>query len=52
MEQANWEDVILLNVIHASDERFWYPNTNVQPFGSMGPSRQMHDTTWMDGGGN
>jgi len=52
MEQANWEDVILLNVIHASDERFWYPNTNVQPFGSMGPSRQMHDTTWKEGGGN
>jgi peptide/nickel transport system substrate-binding protein len=51
MEQANWEDVILLNVIHASDERFWYPNTNVTPFGSMGPSRQMHDTTWKEGGG-
>jgi ABC-type transport system substrate-binding protein len=51
MEQANWEDAVMLNVIHASDERFWYDNTNVAPFGSMGPSRQMHDTTWKDGGG-
>lgn len=51
MEQANWEDVILLNVVHASDDRFWYPNTNITPFGSMGPSRQMHDTTWKDSGG-
>jgi len=51
MERANWEDVILLNVAHASDERFWYPNTNVAPFGAMGSSRQVHDATWKDGGG-
>ncbi|WP_254823660.1 ABC transporter substrate-binding protein [Haloglomus halophilum] len=51
MEQANWEDVILLNVAHAADERFWYPNTNVAPFGAMGSSRQVHDTTWKEGGG-
>jgi peptide/nickel transport system substrate-binding protein len=51
MERANWEDVILLNVAHAADERLWYPDTHVSPFGAMGPSRQVLDTAWKEGGG-
>ncbi|MDS0296011.1 ABC transporter substrate-binding protein [Halogeometricum luteum] len=40
MEQANWEDVAMLPIYNAKDERFWYDNVEIEPFGGMGPSRQ------------
>ena len=45
MEEANWEDVVFLNVYHETTERFWYDNVSVPKFGAAGPSRQMHNHT-------
>jgi peptide/nickel transport system substrate-binding protein len=48
MEEANWEDVVFLPVYHETDERFWYDNVDIAPFGAAGPSRQMYNTTSLD----
>ncbi len=45
MEEANWEDVILLPVYHDLAERFWYDWADIPKFGAGGPSRQKHNHT-------
>ncbi|WP_411964968.1 ABC transporter substrate-binding protein [Haloferax sp. YSMS24] len=40
IEEANWEDVAMLNIYNRKDETFWYDTVNIEPFGGMGPSRQ------------
>jgi peptide/nickel transport system substrate-binding protein len=48
MEEANWEDVVLVNAFHSSTERFMYDHMNAPKFGAMGPSRQMYNTFWKE----
>jgi len=48
MEEANWEDVVLVNAFHGATERFKYPYLHAEPFGAMGPSRQMYNTFWKE----
>jgi len=45
IEEANWEDVVLINLVHGATERFYWDNIDVEPFGGMGISRQTHYTT-------
>ncbi|MCU4801229.1 ABC transporter substrate-binding protein [Halobacteria archaeon HArc-gm2] len=45
LEEANWEDVVLINIVHGATERFYGDNVSVEPFGGMGISRQTHYTT-------
>jgi peptide/nickel transport system substrate-binding protein len=45
MEEANWEDLGFVNVYHSIGERFWYDWIEVEPYGGMGPSRQMYNNT-------
>jgi len=40
MEQANWEDVGLLNVFHSIEEAFWYDTIDYSPYGGMGINQQ------------
>ncbi|UVE51235.1 ABC transporter substrate-binding protein [Haloferax larsenii] len=40
IEEANWEDVAMLNIYNRKDETFWYDSVDIEPFGGMGPSRQ------------
>ncbi len=39
MEEANWEDVVLLPVYHELDELYHYDWVDIQPFGDAGFSR-------------
>jgi peptide/nickel transport system substrate-binding protein len=48
MEEANWDDVVFLNVYHRTDERFWYDNVDISRFGGAGTSRQMYNTTELE----
>ena len=41
MERANWEDVVVLPVVHGMEERFAYEWADVPPFGAAGSHRQM-----------
>ena len=43
MEEANWEDVVFLNVYHATSERFWYDWLDIPRFGGAGTSRQKYN---------
>jgi ABC-type transport system substrate-binding protein len=43
MEEANWEDVGVLNIYHSLGERFWYDWVDIEPDGGMGGSRQKFD---------
>jgi peptide/nickel transport system substrate-binding protein len=46
MEEANWEDVVLLPVYHRVDQRFNYQWVDIAPFGGGGPSRmKMNNVT-------
>ena len=49
IEEANWEDVVFLNVYHRVDERFWYEWLDVPRFGGAGGSRQKHNHTKLVG---
>jgi peptide/nickel transport system substrate-binding protein len=49
IEEANWEDVVFLNVYHRVDERFWYDWVDIPRFGSAGGSRQKHNHTSITG---
>lgn len=40
MERANWEDVVMLTLYHAVEERLWYDWLDVPRFGGAGSSRQ------------
>lgn len=44
IEEANWEDVGFLNLLHSIEELFWYDTIDYSPFGGMGISRQMYNT--------
>ncbi|MFC6837097.1 ABC transporter substrate-binding protein [Halomarina ordinaria] len=48
MEEANWEDVVLVNVFHGATERFSYDYFHAPKFGAMGPSRQKYNTFWLE----
>ncbi len=48
MEEANWEDVILVNTFHGVGEPMHYDWTHIPLHGAMGPSRMMHHRTWKD----
>ena len=48
MEEANWEDVIFLNIYHRTDERFWYDWADVPRFGGAGTSRQMFNQVTLE----
>ncbi|MWG34752.1 ABC transporter substrate-binding protein [Halomarina oriensis] len=48
MEEANWEDVVLVNAFHGATERFKYPYLHAPKFGAMGNSRQMYNTFWKE----
>ncbi|NHN57585.1 ABC transporter substrate-binding protein [Halorussus sp. JP-T4] len=56
MEEANWEDVTMLNVYHQLEQRFWYDNVQFPKFGAAGTSRQMFNNVRKNesggGGGN
>ncbi|AXG06209.1 ABC transporter substrate-binding protein [Haloplanus rubicundus] len=43
IEEANWEDVGMLNIYHSLGERFWYDWVDIDPDGGMGGSRQKLD---------
>jgi peptide/nickel transport system substrate-binding protein len=40
IEEANWEDVVLVNAFHGATERFAYDYVDAPKFGAMGTSRQ------------
>ena len=44
MEEAMWNDAVLIPAFHGATERFAYDYMNVPKFGAMGPSRQMYNT--------
>ena len=44
IEEANWEDVIFLNVYHGLEEMFWYDWLDIPKFGGGGGSRQKLNT--------
>ncbi|WP_435177481.1 ABC transporter substrate-binding protein [Halorussus sp. AFM4] len=44
MEEANWDDMVLLPAYHQMDERFKYKWVDVPKFGGAGTSRQMYNT--------
>jgi len=44
MEEANWDDVALLPLVHPIDERFAYDEVDVEPFGGLGSTYQEYDT--------
>jgi peptide/nickel transport system substrate-binding protein len=45
MEEANWNDVVLLPVYHRMDQRFNYDWVDMPRFGGAGTSRMMHNKT-------
>ena len=48
MEEANWEDAVLINAFHGATERFSYKYLHAPEFGAMGPSRQKYNTFWKE----
>ncbi|WP_435197591.1 ABC transporter substrate-binding protein [Natronomonas sp. EA1] len=48
MEEANWEDVILVNTFHGINEPMHYNDVHIPLHGAMGPSRMMHNHTWKE----
>ncbi|MFD1513162.1 ABC transporter substrate-binding protein [Halomarina rubra] len=48
MEEANWEDVILVNMFHGATERFKYKYMHMPAFGAMGESRQKFTSFWKE----
>ena len=50
IEEANWEDVVLVNAFHGATERFAYDYVDAPKFGAMGTSRQK--VTQFDKGDN
>ncbi|MFC7155944.1 ABC transporter substrate-binding protein [Halomarina halobia] len=48
MEEANWEDVVLVNTFHGATERFSYDYLHAPKFGAMGPSRQKYNRFWIE----
>lgn len=48
MEEANWEDAILINTFHGINEPMSYKWAHVPLHGAMGPSRMMHHRSWKD----
>jgi peptide/nickel transport system substrate-binding protein len=44
IEEANWEDVVFVNVQHGATEAFWYDYLERPKFGAMGTSRQKLNT--------
>ncbi|WP_256297893.1 ABC transporter substrate-binding protein [Haloarchaeobius salinus] len=42
MEEANWEDMVLLPCYHRTDERFVYDWVDIDPYGASGGSRQKY----------
>ncbi|MCT9095325.1 ABC transporter substrate-binding protein [Haloarchaeobius sp. HME9146] len=44
LEEANWEDMVLLPAYHAVDERFAYDWVDIPKFGGGGDSRQKYNT--------
>ena len=45
IENANWKDVVMLPVYHATSERFWYDWVDVPRFGGAGSDRQKFNHT-------
>lgn len=43
MEEANWEDVGMLTLIHPFGEQFSYDWVDIDPYGAMGPSKQKYN---------
>ncbi|WP_435362723.1 hypothetical protein [Haloarchaeobius sp. DYHT-AS-18] len=43
LEEANWEDMVLLPAYHAVDERFAYDWVDIPKFGGGGDSRQKYN---------
>jgi peptide/nickel transport system substrate-binding protein len=48
IEEANWEDVVLVNAFHGATERFSYDYLHAPKFGAMGPSRQKYIEFWKE----
>ena len=48
MEEANWEDVVLVNAFHGATERFTYQYLHAPKFGAMGSSRMMYNSFWKE----
>ena len=48
MEEANWEDVVVLNTFHGATERFAYKYLHAPKYGAMGASRMMYNTIWKE----
>jgi peptide/nickel transport system substrate-binding protein len=48
IEEANWEDVVFLNVYHVKGEWFSYDTVDMPPFGGAGNSRQKYNTTTLE----
>jgi peptide/nickel transport system substrate-binding protein len=48
IEEANWEDAVLVNTFHGATEAFWYDYLHRPKFGAMGTSRQKLNTTWKE----
>lgn len=44
MEEANWEDVVVIPLFHSVDERFAYDGVDVEPFGGLGSSYQEYNS--------
>lgn len=51
MEEAAWEDVVMLPVNHGVEERFWYDHVEIPVVGTMGTSRQQYDDVLLKGRG-
>lgn len=51
MEEANWEDAVLIPTNDISTEYFSYQDVHIpDKFGGMGVSRSMHNTIWKEQG--
>lgn len=48
MEEANWEDAMVLMTHHSATEQFYYDNTHYKKFGGMGRSRGKFNDTWKE----
>lgn len=48
LEEANWEDAVLINAFHGIAEPMHYDWTHLPLHGAMGSSRMMHHRTWKD----
>lgn len=48
MEEANWEDAMVLPTHHSATEFFYYQDTHYEKIGGMGRSRNKYNDTWKE----